>query len=202
LREVSSWSRAARSSGSYPVLPNKALELAGHRSACRGLQRPAAGHGGMGEPRRLTGGRPMGRGTFTGRQLNAWSVRRRRASFMSKSKSEFFPCPACGFLVFSEPPGSYDVCGICGWEDDHVQLRYPFSPVGANQESLFDAQRRTLRDHPLSIRHRNGHTRDETWRPLTNAEAISASGPTSGQAYFEGAAGESPSYYWRASKPT
>ena len=29
----------------------------------------------MGDPGRLTGGRPMGRGTFTGRQLNAVSVR-------------------------------------------------------------------------------------------------------------------------------
>jgi hypothetical protein len=29
----------------------------------------------MGDPGRLTGGRPKGRGTFTGRQLNAWSVR-------------------------------------------------------------------------------------------------------------------------------
>jgi len=51
--------------------PNKALELAGHRSACRTFQRPAAGHGGMGDPGRLTGVRPMGRGTFTDRQHNA-----------------------------------------------------------------------------------------------------------------------------------
>jgi hypothetical protein len=58
------------------TLPNKALELTGRRSACQSFQLPAAGHGGVGYPGRLTGVRPMGRGTFTGRQLNALSVGR------------------------------------------------------------------------------------------------------------------------------
>jgi len=54
----------------------KALELTGHRSACRCFQLRAAGRDGMGDPGRLTRGRPMGRGTLTrGRQRNAWSVR-------------------------------------------------------------------------------------------------------------------------------
>jgi hypothetical protein len=61
--------RLPQSSGA--ARPNKALELPGHRSACRAVQLPAAGHDGMGGPGRLTGSRPMGRGTFTGRQLNA-----------------------------------------------------------------------------------------------------------------------------------
>lgn len=25
----------------------------------------------------------------------------------------------------SAPPGSYEICEICSWEDDHVQLRFP-----------------------------------------------------------------------------
>ncbi|WP_123816510.1 CPCC family cysteine-rich protein [Myceligenerans xiligouense] len=31
----------------------------------------------------------------------------------------------CGHQVFDQPPGSFDVCGICFWEDDAIQLRRP-----------------------------------------------------------------------------
>ncbi|MEU7782897.1 CPCC family cysteine-rich protein [Amycolatopsis sp. NPDC049159] len=34
-----------------------------------------------------------------------------------------YPCPCRGHLVFGEPPGSYEICGVCFWEDDPVQLR-------------------------------------------------------------------------------
>ena len=50
------------------------------------------------------------------------------------------PCPACGYLVFDEPVGSYAICGVCGWEDDPVQLRFPLDGGGANSESLQQAQ--------------------------------------------------------------
>lgn len=49
---------------------------------------------------------------------------------------EFFPCPSCRFLVFGEPPGSYEICDLCGWEDDHVQLANPAMGGGANKEKL------------------------------------------------------------------
>jgi hypothetical protein len=51
------------------------------------------------------------------------------------------PCPCCGFPVFDEPPGSYDNCPICAWEDDDVQLRFPDLSGGANKPSLIEAQR-------------------------------------------------------------
>jgi hypothetical protein len=51
-----------------------------------------------------------------------------------------YPCPCCGFDVFIEGPGSYDICPICGWEDDIVQLRWPDSAGGANRPCLIDAQ--------------------------------------------------------------
>ncbi|MBO0846033.1 MAG: hypothetical protein J2P22_11530 [Nocardioides sp.] len=35
-----------------------------------------------------------------------------------------YPCPCCGYLVFDEEPGSYDICAVCGWEDDLSQLRF------------------------------------------------------------------------------
>jgi hypothetical protein len=59
--------------------------------------------------------------------------------------AEGFPCPSCGFEVFSEPPGSFEICEICGWEDDHVQLRFPALAGGANKLSLHSAARRDCR---------------------------------------------------------
>jgi hypothetical protein len=43
--------------------------------------------------------------------------------------------------VFEEPPGSYDICPVCFWEDDAVQLRWPDMAGGANHPSLLEAQR-------------------------------------------------------------
>ena len=51
-----------------------------------------------------------------------------------------FPCPCCGYLVFGEPPGSFDICPICDWEDDNVQLAFPDLAGGANGVSLIQAQ--------------------------------------------------------------
>ncbi len=35
-------------------------------------------------------------------------------------------CPACGFKTLEgDWFGTYDICGVCGWEDDHVQLANP-----------------------------------------------------------------------------
>jgi hypothetical protein len=39
-----------------------------------------------------------------------------------------------------EPPGSYQICPVCFWEDDAVQLRWPDYPGGANRTSLIEAQ--------------------------------------------------------------
>jgi hypothetical protein len=52
-----------------------------------------------------------------------------------------YPCPVCGYLVFDGPPGSYNVCPICYWEDDIVQLAFPLMEGGANRISLYDAQK-------------------------------------------------------------
>ena len=51
-----------------------------------------------------------------------------------------FPCPCCGYEVFSEPPGSYEICPICYWEDDIVQLAFPEMAGGANCCSLIEGQ--------------------------------------------------------------
>jgi hypothetical protein len=52
-----------------------------------------------------------------------------------------FPCPCCGYLVHEEPPGSYDICPICFWEDDALQLEFATTlSGGANRPTLLAAQ--------------------------------------------------------------
>lgn len=51
-----------------------------------------------------------------------------------------YTCPACGHIVFNEPPGSYDICPICYWEDDLTQLENFDVAGGANHMSLIEAQ--------------------------------------------------------------
>jgi hypothetical protein len=108
-----------------------------------------------------------------------------------------FPCPACGFLVFDEPPGSYNICRICGWEDDHVQLAHPRLQGGASRECLLEAQVAVLAEYPVSIREVDGIARDPKWRPLTVEETVIRDrAPRSGLDYFRAASVEEPTYYW------
>jgi hypothetical protein len=108
-----------------------------------------------------------------------------------------YPCPSCGFLVFDELPGSYAICELCNWEDDHVQLRHPTMGGGANSESLVEYQRIALERWPLSVTKLGYIERDPLWRPFEAADAREADVPTTGVEYFVAAAGDSPDYYWR-----
>lgn len=52
-----------------------------------------------------------------------------------------YACPCCGYLTFEEePPGTFDICPVCGWEDDEVQFRDPGYEGGANSVSLDQAK--------------------------------------------------------------
>ena len=52
-----------------------------------------------------------------------------------------FPCPCCGFLTMSEcPQGTFEICPVCYWEDDIVQLKDIDYKDGANDESLREAK--------------------------------------------------------------
>ena len=53
-------------------------------------------------------------------------------------------CPCCGAPAYAEPPGSYELCGRCGWEDDPAQERDPALAGGANRLCLRDARRAWL----------------------------------------------------------
>ncbi|MHC0039752.1 CPCC family cysteine-rich protein [Pseudoneobacillus sp. C159] len=53
-----------------------------------------------------------------------------------------FTCPCCGYKTLDEePPGTYDICEICFWEDDGVQFNDPDFKGGANVPSLRQAQK-------------------------------------------------------------
>ena len=52
---------------------------------------------------------------------------------------EFLPCPCCGEGLVEEEH-LYDVCEICGWEDDPVQFDDPDYRGGANTMSLNEAR--------------------------------------------------------------
>jgi hypothetical protein len=59
------------------------------------------------------------------------------------------PCPCCGFRTMAdEERGSYDICPVCGWEDDGVQYRDPDYQGGANTESLNEARAAFIAAHP------------------------------------------------------
>jgi Cysteine-rich CPCC len=70
-----------------------------------------------------------------------------------------FPCPCCGYLTLPErPPGSYEICEVCGWEDDNVQAEDPDFRGGANRDSLNEVRASFLQwrqaDYPADVRRR------------------------------------------------
>ena len=84
------------------------------------------------------------------------------------------PCPACGFRTLADGYGSHDICVICDWEDDGVQLANPTSGGGANRESLAEAQAAILERLPFERKTHLEHHRDPQWRPLNAAELADA----------------------------
>jgi len=84
-----------------------------------------------------------------------------------------FPCPCCGYRVFTRQPGSSERCPVCLWEDDLAQLRFPGLPGSANHVSLEEAQHNYAAVGAAERRHRGGgrepldiEARDQEWRPL------------------------------------
>ncbi len=56
-------------------------------------------------------------------------------------ESTKYACPCCNFLTLEEfPGGTFNICPVCYWEDDNVQLADPDYEGGANRESLNQAK--------------------------------------------------------------
>jgi len=84
-----------------------------------------------------------------------------------------YTCPCCGYRVFAAPPGSGDLCPICGWRDDAMHLRFPSFGGMPNAISLIDAQLNYeligAKD-PAALQSVRppaaGDQRDPDWRPI------------------------------------
>jgi hypothetical protein len=118
------------------------------------------------------------------------------------TSEKMYPCPCCGYLVFGEPPGSYDICPICGWEDDLSQLRFP--EVGGANVPLIQAQQNykafgasEARRSELGRQPGADDYRDPEWRPVDLARD-NAERPVSGIDYGNSYPPDSETlYYWR-----
>jgi hypothetical protein len=61
-----------------------------------------------------------------------------------------FPCPCCDLLTLDDrPPGTFEICPVCGWEDDGLQFVDMEREGGANRISL-DQARENYREFGVS----------------------------------------------------
>jgi hypothetical protein len=58
-----------------------------------------------------------------------------------ESKTTFLPCPVCSSLTIEEP-GWYDICNVCGWEDEDTCRDEPDWKGAANPYTLNEARKR------------------------------------------------------------
>ena len=63
------------------------------------------------------------------------------------SKVLTFKCPVCGKYTFQSGPGSYEICPVCGWEDDKAQYKDPTLKGGANKLSLKEYKEQYEKNH-------------------------------------------------------
>ncbi|KRE24947.1 CPCC family cysteine-rich protein [Paenibacillus sp. Soil522] len=83
-----------------------------------------------------------------------------------------YACPCCGYKTLElKPPGTYDICEICFWEDDGVQFDDPDYEGGANSESLRQYQKAFLMGR-VNRRPTDKDERDQDWTPLSDNKAL------------------------------
>ncbi|MFN0062266.1 MAG: CPCC family cysteine-rich protein [Myxococcaceae bacterium] len=89
------------------------------------------------------------------------------------SMSRFFDCPCCGYPTLPEkPPGTFEICPVCFWEDDDLQFRDSSFAGGANRVSLDDA-RRNFVEYGASERELRSKVRTPTAEEVARRSAAS-----------------------------
>lgn len=75
-------------------------------------------------------------------------------------------------MVFDEAPGSFDICPICYWEDEAMQLRYP-NETGANRLTLIESQTNfealgygDLKNKKFVRKPNKEENKDSSWRKI------------------------------------
>lgn len=59
-----------------------------------------------------------------------------------RNKYGKYQCPCCGYYTLKDKPdNTFQICPVCFWEDDGVQLNDPDYEGGANDMSLNEARR-------------------------------------------------------------
>lgn len=89
-------------------------------------------------------------------------------------------CPCCGYKTLDEKPtGTYEICGICFWEDDEVQYRNPDYEGGANAVSLRQARGNFMKmgacdkdSLPFARKPNNEDRRDLKWKVLQERHPV------------------------------
>jgi hypothetical protein len=106
-------------------------------------------------------------------------------------------CPACGYLTVKDAwYGSYEICGVCDWEDDALQLANAATGGGANDESLAAVQQRLVA-HPPNNAAAAATAQDASWRPLTGSEVAAAERDAAENAFkHKGGGGDPAAAYW------
>lgn len=70
------------------------------------------------------------------------------------------PCPCCGYQTLREPPpGTFQTCPVCRWEDDNIQFEDPTYEGGANGVSLRQARKNFWRYRVSDRRSHGGGVR-------------------------------------------
>lgn len=115
---------------------------------------------------------------------------------------QLYTCPCCGYRTFGQFPGSYDICHVCFWEDDQIQILDPWYAGGANKPSLAAAQQNFQRIGACDKHGKQfvkgvlpGDERDPLWRPATEADRAFAKRPR--DIHEQGWNDVDAWYYWR-----
>ena len=72
-----------------------------------------------------------------------------KTAIVRRIETETHLCPVCGKHKFKEQ-NSYEICPICNWEDDGVQVDDPDYAGGANQMSLNQARQAYKEDRKVT----------------------------------------------------
>jgi len=98
--------------------------------------------------------------------------------------NKHYTCACCGYRTLGLSPGNWDICHVCFWEDDPVQLLDPWYVGGANRVSLVEAQDNYATKGVSEPRFKSevkgvlaGDRRDPSWRRVTQADRSKVTSP-------------------------
>lgn len=70
-----------------------------------------------------------------------------------------YPCPVCGEMFLDEPMWSFDLCPVCGWQEDGHQQLHPDDTGPNGKWTLNDARKAWANGETLFKRHPNPNSK-------------------------------------------